>query len=39
LKEGVPCGRCYAYKNLIDSTDPRIVYGRMLMGISMNKEP
>lgn len=33
LRKAVPCGKCRLYKNLLESTDPKIVLARMVMGI------
>lgn len=34
LREAVPCGKCRAYKNLLTSDDPKIVYARTLMNLN-----
>ena len=33
LKKAVPCGKCSLYKNLIESTNPKIIRSRQIMGI------
>ena len=33
LRKAVPCGKCRLYKKLIESTDPKIVFARNVMGI------
>lgn len=33
LRKAVPCGKCRLYKNLQNSTDPKIVQTRMILGI------
>lgn len=33
LRKAVPCGKCRLYKKLLDSTDPKIMFARNLMGI------
>ena len=33
LKKAVPCGKCSLYKNLLESTDPKIIRARQIMGI------
>lgn len=34
LREAKPCGKCRLYKKFLNSTDPKIVHARVIMGIT-----